>query len=255
MPGAGGSRASAVKRSSFFDHVALSRGRVLNHPGHADQKSHGRKGSVDDLPRMAPPSVQAAAEGTNPDFGTTASEGQPKYRDAARAGQHWNPGMGPPPSGAFEENCTNATQAFEMRMRGYDVVAAPMHRLDKYGYAAGRTGREIDEQLASSWQLPGGKPHGRSLASQKFKTFKEIDREVRDWPEGGRGFVYVGKHVFSVVRSGGKTQFVESQFGPSHVVTAEYRRKFLGEKGPQGKVIRLDDLEPADGILEAVVAA
>jgi GNAT superfamily N-acetyltransferase len=33
-----------VKRSSFFDHVALSRERILNHPGHRDQKSHGRKG-------------------------------------------------------------------------------------------------------------------------------------------------------------------------------------------------------------------
>lgn len=206
---------------------------------------------------MDHPSVQAAAEGTNPNFGTTASEDQPKYRDAARAGQHWNPDMGPPPSGAYEDNCTNATMAFEMRMRGYDVQAAPMDRLDRYGYAAGRTDREIDQQLAVSWQLPGGAPHGRVLRGQKFKSFKEIDREVKDWPEGGRGFVYVGKHVFSVVRTKGKTQFVEPQFGvgPSRVVTAEYRKKFFGDSGDQGKVIRLDDLEPADGILETVVPA
>lgn len=33
-----------MKRSSFFDHVELSRERVRNHPGHRSQKSHGRKG-------------------------------------------------------------------------------------------------------------------------------------------------------------------------------------------------------------------
>ena len=35
-----------VNRAALFAYVALSRERLLNHPGHADQKSHGRKGGV-----------------------------------------------------------------------------------------------------------------------------------------------------------------------------------------------------------------
>ncbi len=221
----------------------------LNHPGHSSQKSHGRKGgSVGDLAKGPVPSVTAAAQGTNPRYGTTADG--PTYRDAARAGEKWTPDKGPLPNSAYEENCTNAVMAFEMRMRGYDVQAAPLDVLDKYGYAAGRTNNEMDDQLASNWSLPGGKPHGRSFAGQQWRTLKEVDREVKDWPDGGRGFVNVGKHVFSVVKKRGKADYVEAQYDatPTRSVTRQYRKKFEG----QAKLIRLDDLEPTDGIFESV---
>jgi hypothetical protein len=224
----------------------------------------GSGGGVEELPRMAkPPTVQQAAQGANPEYGTTGEYGKnPVYREAGRAGERWTPEMGPLPSGAFEENCTNAVMAFEMRMRGYDVQAAPLDVLTKQGYAAGRTFREMEDQLASQWQMPDGSPHGRSFSSQPWRTFKEIDSEVAAWPEGGRGFMTTGKHVFSVVKKNGKAQYVEAQFeaSPSRVVTTDYKRKYRGStafSGPveEAKVVRLDDLVPTDGVLESVVAA
>ena len=220
----------------------------------------GEGGSVAALPRMEIPSVTEGAKGTNPNYG--ASRGGPTYREEARAGKAWDSSMGAPPSGAYEENCTNAVQGFEMRMRGYDVTAAPLHVLDKYGYASGRTVAEVDHQLATSWTLPGGAPHGRSIAGQPWRSLKEIDAEVQAWPEGGRGFVTVGKHVFNVVKSGGKSVYVEAQFdaSPTRVMTREYKKKYKSEpfgsppKVEEAKMIRLDDLEPSDGILSSVVA-
>lgn len=223
---------------------------------------------VKDLPRSdKAPTITEAAEGTNPHFGTTATTaspyepgGSPTYRDAGRAGKLWDPTMGPPPSGAYEENCTDCVMAFEMRMRGYQVQASPGRVLDKYGYSSGRTVRQTDEQLASQWRLPGGKPHGRSFASQKWRSFDEVDKEVKGWPEGGRGFIHVGKHVFSVVKSGGKARYVESQFDASRDVTREYRKKYhsediAGSGHREAKLVRLDDLEPTDAILDSVVAS
>jgi hypothetical protein len=155
--------------------------------------------------------------------------------------------------------------AFEMRMRGYDVQAGPTRILDKYGYGAGRTMEELDEQLAALWQLPGGKSHDRSFASQEWRTFDAIDREIiAEWPDGARGYMTVGKHVFNVLKQNGKVRYIEAQFdaSPSRVVTGQYRRKFrsadmfsTGKPAGEAKVIRLDDLVPTDGILESVTVA
>lgn len=251
-----------MRAPSFFTHLALSRERIAARTYKRDREgkfSSGSGGGVADLPRLdRAPTVQQAAEGSNPHYGSTAEN--PTYREAGKAGEDWTPEMGPPPRDAYEENCTNTVQAFEMRMRGYDVAAAPLHVLDRYGYASGRTPKEMDEHLAASWTLPGGRPHGRSWAGQRWRSFDEIDKEVAGWPEGGRGVVNVGKHVFSVVKVKGKAQYVEPQFDetPSRVVTRQYKSKYgVGGRGgrEEAKVIRLDDLEPAGGILDSVVPA
>lgn len=221
-------------------------------PGKHDQSTHGHGGSVEDLHRGPARSVSDAAKGTNPHYGSTL-EG-PTYRAAAKNGEPYTPDMGPPPSGGYEENCTNCVMAFEMRARGYDVEAAPLSVLDKYGYASGRTDKEIDKLVTDSWQSPGGGPHGRTFSGQKWRSLKEVDKEIQSWPEGGRGFVFVGKHVFSAVNNRGKAQYVESQFdaSPSRTVTGDYRKRFGGKSG-QGKVVRLDDLEPTGGIFDSIV--
>jgi hypothetical protein len=214
---------------------------------------------VDGLPRMKKaPSINVAAKGTNPNYGTT--DNNPVYRAEGKAGKKWDPSMGPPPNGAYEQNCTNCAHAFEMRARGYNVQAAPLDVLDKHGYAAGRTYKEMDDQIASSWRAPGGKPHGRSFSGQSWKSFSEVDAEVQGWPEGGRGMMTTGRHVFNVVKDKGKVRYIEGQFdaSPTRVVTAQYRKKYRSadvfRSGRQeAKVIRLDDLEPAPGILDAVV--
>jgi ADP-ribosyltransferase exoenzyme/F like protein len=206
--------------------------------------------------KVKPPAANAKA--TNPKFGTTTSG--PTYRDAAKVGDRWTPEMGPLPSGAFEENCTNVVHAFEMRMRGFDVQAAPLDVLDKYGYASGRTFKEVDRLVADAWRLPDGTPHGRSFAAQRWRSFAEVDAEIeRDWPEGGRGFITVGKHVFNVVKIRGKAQYVEAQFdvNATRNVTALYKRKYrssgvFSTGAEEAKVIRLDDLVPTEDIFQTV---
>lgn len=203
--------------------------------------------------------LRRAAQGTNPRFGTTNDN--PRYRDAGLAKQRWTPAMGPLPSGAYEQNCSNCINAFEMRMRGYDVRASPLDVLDKYGYAGGRTFGELDEMIAASWRLPNRRPHGRSFASQQWRSFEQIDAEVAGWPEGGRGVITTGRHIFNVVNVKGKAQYVESQFdaSPTRVVTTLYKRKYRayaqpGDQRQEAKLIRLDDLEPAAAIRETVEA-
>lgn len=213
------------------------------------------------LPRVAgkPKPAPATAKGTNPHFGST-SNSNTTYRDAGRAGERWTPDMGPLPSGAYEENCTNVVHAFEMRMRGFDVQAGPLDVLDKYGYAAGRTFKEVDDLVRDAWRLADGSPHGRNFADQVWRSFAEIDDEIeRTWPEGGRGFITVGKHVFNVVKTRGKAQYIEAQFDVNKTrdVTVLYKRKYksgglFGGRIQEAKLIRLDDLVPADGIFQTI---
>jgi len=219
-------------------------------------------GRLHALPRIEgkQPAPAAAARSANPKFGET-SNSRVTYREQGQAGERWTPELGPLPSGAYEENCTNAVNAFEMRMRGYDVTAAPLDVLDKYGYAAGRTFKETDELFAKAWRLPNGKPHGRSFfgGDQPWRSFRDIDAEIEQhWPEGGRGVITVGRHIFNVVKLRGKAQYIEAQYdaNASRVVTSLYRRRFkssgmFGEI-QEGKLIRLDDLVPTDGIYEAI---
>jgi hypothetical protein len=107
--------------------------------------------------------------------------------------------------------------------------------------------------LADSWRLSSGKPHGRSFADQSWRSFDQIDAEIEQWPEGGRGTIFVGKHIFSVVKVDGKAQYIEAQYDANRtrVVTAHYRRRF-GGRGGGAKLIRLDDLVPTDAVLESV---
>ena len=245
-------------------------GTVVNHPGKPPhtQKDHGRKKKLDlpDAPtvveeqlktpakrrtRRKPPdptsdagpigalprtgraeTPSAAAKAVNPSFGSTVNG--PTYPGHGKAGKRWTAGDGPMPSGAYEENCTNAVNAFEMRMRGYDVTAAPLDVVAKSGYAAGRTFAETDQLFADAWRLPNGKPHGRSFDSQQWRSFAEIDSEIeRDWPDGGRGVITVGKHIFNAMKMNGKARYIEAQFDatPTRNVTSLYQRKYRGSRG------------------------
>lgn len=224
--------------------------------------------AVAKLPRTArKENAQTAAQNTNPYNNLTATMNSPTYPAQGKAGEQWTPKLGPLPSGAFEENCTNVIAAFDMRMRGYNVQAAPIKNITKYGYAGGRTYQEMDQFLTDAYTLPDGKPHGRSFFRGEprppWQSFKQIDKEIEDnWPEGGRGAITTGKHIFSVIKSGGKARYIEAQSDETATrnVTRLYKTRFKGgnfggEEPQEGKLIRLDDLVPADGILAAVATA
>lgn len=213
---------------------------------------------IEALPRVSRPAPPAAtAKATNPHHGST--QNGPAYRNAPQIGKtqsrQYTPDLGPLPFGAYEENCTNVVMAWEMRMRGYDVTAAPLDILDRYGYAAGRTYEEYEAHLLL-WRNADGTPHGRTFSGQQWINDAQLEAVVLSWPEGARGLVNAGKHTFNVTKINGKMVFVEAQdAGESGLVTAKYLKRY-GSKGTAGswKVIRLDDLVPSDDILKAVVA-
>jgi hypothetical protein len=231
----------------------------------------GTPPAVAALPRTPgkPESVTVAAKNTNPAFGLTDNPGQPTYPEQGRAGAQWAPDMGPPPSGAFEMNCTNVVLAWDMRMRGYDVQAAPSPILDKYGHGAGRPVLDVDRLLAEAYVLPNGKPHGRSFYgkdyskgfTQPWRSFADMDAEIaHSWPDGARGIITVGKHVFNVVKANGKARYVEAQAAvtPTRIVTDKYKRRYRASsigRIQEGKLVRVDDLVPGDGMLQAVSTA
>lgn len=211
--------------------------------------------TVQALPRLATvPTPSAAAKVLNPKYGSTVDG--PTYPNIGRMQKTWTSEVGPPPLGAYEENCTNVVNAFEMRMRGLDVEAAPLDVLDWYGQAEGRTHEQVDELFTSAWRLPDGSPHGRTFLDLPWRSFEQIDLEVESWPHGARGTISVGNHIFSVVNEKGKAVYYEGQFDASSTreVTKLYREKYRvhHEKADEAKVIRLDDLVPTDAILQAV---
>lgn len=219
-------------------------------------------GELASLPRLPrPEAAQTAAKNTNPLNGRTSFYETPTYPAQGKQGKPWTPALGPLPHGAFEENCTNVVMAWDMRMRGYDVNAAPLTELDKSGYASGRTFKGLDELLASAYTLPGGKPHGRSFFGgdprPPWQSFKQIDAQVESWPDGARGVITTGRHIFNVIKTGGKARYIEAQMDgevPSRNVTRAYKTRFkagtmFGGEPEEGKVMRIDDLEPAAGVM------
>ncbi len=205
------------------------------------------------VPRLSvSPAPTGAAKAVNTKYGSTAGANKPRYKKEGLAGEKWTPEMGPPPQGAYEENCSNVVGAFELRMRGYDVEAAPSDILDRHGYATGRTYEEMDDLFAESWSMADGRPHGRSFGSQEWRSFAELDSEIEvEWPEGGRGVIMVTNHIFNAIKVGGKARYIEAQYNanPSRIITSAYKRKYASGGA---KLIRLDDLIPTKKILQSV---
>lgn len=136
----------------------------------------------------------------------------------------------------YDNNCTNAVVAAELRTRGYDVVAAPRPN---------RTGRPVGES-AEGWRDESGalRPFTTGLKAD------EVNKIVDSWPEGSRGFVsgqWRGNkdgHIFTVEKVDGKPVYHEPQIPDSAVNGGA---DHLGRMAP-GKIniLRVDDLTPTD---------
>jgi hypothetical protein len=214
--------------------------------------------TIDALPRSARiGSAGAEARLANPRYGVTRLPSSPEYREAGEAGERWTRAMGRPPHGAYESNSTNAIIAWVLRMDGYDVEAAPSDLLEPYGEARDRTDDEMDRLLRAGFSLPGGEPHGRSLAGLQWRPHAEIDAEiVSEWDDGARGFIRIGfsgrgTYTHNVVKKNGNAYYIPP-FDTS-VETLDltaFERKY--GRMSEMKVVRLDDLVPTDGVLQAV---
>lgn len=114
----------------------------------------------------------------------------------------------------FSENCQRCVFAYEMRRRGYDVMALPTYQGDKMP-----RGSTWTSAMAGMTQVNVGKTTERATANN-------IKKQMADWGEGARGIVRISwagsnsGHVFNVEYTGGKL----------HVYDVQSNKRTTGEK-------------------------
>jgi hypothetical protein len=143
----------------------------------------------------------------------------------------------------YRENCVHCVNAYELRRRGYDVVATSLpENLWR------QNGRSAQDALTSSWTTPSGEAR-KFVDTNQFGLFNRVGA----WPDGARGWVVVnwkdgGSHIFSVERHNGRTTFVDPQRGTVDVDS------YFDRSNKIIKLARTDDLIPGDGVTQFAAA-
>lgn len=136
-------------------------------------------------------------------------------------------------------NCQRCVPSYEMRRRGYDVVAKP-RELD----ASGRPSKS--DRVAQGWSTVfKGAKFERCGGSGKARC----DSLMKQWGDGARAEVYVawprtlggGAHVFVAENRGGRVVYLDPQSG------REDASGYFGRARKGGTMIaRIDNLDPSD---------
>jgi hypothetical protein len=147
-----------------------------------------------------------------------------------------------PPELGYNYNCVNAVTAFELRMRGQDVSARPVHD----SIAQGDT-----TDFLAHWLKPDGSVLDWTdmVHTGDAKATRDL---VKSWPDGGRGFVMVqwardGGHIFVAANVGGQAKFYEPQGGQEFKV-----RDFRDVEDDLMYAFRMDDLIQASNMKDYV---
>lgn len=224
----------------------MSRARLRNHPGHADQSSHGRK-------KGGAPKEDGAGSGK---VGPQASKlDRVDNPDDARAqALSANPKYGGPYDGpvtaevmrdgvTYTQNCTRVAIAYEMRRRGVDVTA---------GVGTGRG----DTTAAYVNTFRDGGRYATRVATDLDRNMnaRQVAGEVESWPLGGRGIVTVSGHTFNAERDPqtGKATFIDAQSASKKnpVMTTTQLTRRMKARGASTDdrmaVARVDDLDVSD---------
>lgn len=151
----------------------------------------------------------------------------------------------------YRTNCHYVVNAMELRARGYSVTARPTLKLE------GRT----TPQIAHDWRTASGETRpfsypGRT-GSSRASVAKLVAGETADWPVGARGYVTGawkgrnrGAHIFNVEKTADGLVFHEGQI---FTRTSEEAARYLADMKPQSVgILRVDDLEPAETILQGI---
>ena len=162
-----------------------------------------------------PMSIQAAVEGANPFYRST------------RGAQ-----------GNFEENCQRCVVAYELRRRGYDVVALPTYAGD---------------QLPSGGKWQGAFRHAKTInvGSTNPRTAQaNLEAQMKSFGHGSRGVVRIPGHVFNCENVHGKIRYVDAQTGTIYNSNNVFSR--LGKNAKAVQLIRTDNLRLSDRAKKSV---
>ncbi|QOI66916.1 capsid maturation protease and MuF-like fusion protein [Microbacterium phage GardenState] len=173
------------------------------------------------------------------------------YEDAAKS---VNPHFADNPD--YQNNCHIVSAAMELRARGYNVQARP---------TIGAEGRYYP-QMENDWRDASGKPRpftnveeaaGRKLAAGA-RLSKAIDELTADYPDGARGFIRGswktgGGHIWNWEKVDGKIVFYDGQ--PNDYTPEQVKGYLSRLKASQVSILRLDDMTPADRVVDLVTEA
>ena len=135
--------------------------------------------------------------------------------------------------GDYTLNCGYSSATYEMRRRGFDVIANPKHTM-----------------LVSDWERMFDNCTPIRFASQDTETLvQELNQKLSEMGDGARGSIFVqwknrvDGHIFSWEVENGNVRFVDGQNGATD---AAYHFEWAN---PSKTVcLRWDDLEPTDMI-------
>ncbi len=140
----------------------------------------------------------------------------------------------------WTHNCQRSVPAYEMRRRGYDVVAKP-REVDENGEAS------KSDHLTENWDKVF---EGAEFLSCSGDGKDDCDRLMRDWEDGARAEVYVaweggGAHVFVAENHEGEIIYRDPQSGKEDA-SSHFQYVIDGFT----MIARIDNLEPSELIDE-----
>lgn len=163
-------------------------------------------------------------------------KGKPLDPKEAMAGA--NPFYNGGAQGNFTENCQRAVVAYELRRRGYDVIALPTYSNDKLP-AGGR------------WQGAFRKAKRINVGSTSPKrTQANLEAQMKSYGNGARGIVTIPGHAFNVENINGKIRYIDAQTNTVYNSNNVFSR--LGRKSANVSLIRTDNLRVSERAKKSV---
>jgi hypothetical protein len=169
--------------------------------------------------------------------------------------------------GRFMNNCHYVVNAFELRMRGYDVMAQPTVQtavIDANGnWGTGYAPRQWSS-IEADWVQPDGTHRFFDALSTGAHSDPRaaLEAYTASWPVGGRGFIggawnpnqtgFGGGHIFTVVREADGIRLYDGQVNNSDVSSYLDDMYFAGRDGVDHGdmlIMRVDDLVPTSDVL------
>lgn len=155
---------------------------------------------------------------------------------------------------SYSENCQRCIVAYEERRRGYDVIAQPTYKNDKWS----RAGQNRDR-----WR--GAFRHAKTDsvgASNPDKALQNIQNKMREYGNGARAVIGVSwkkghtGHVFICENQNGRIVFIEPQrttWKQSHRYTMkDMKSMFRHTNTSQTELTRVDNLQTSYRVKEFV---
>lgn len=141
--------------------------------------------------------------------------------------------------GDFSANCQRAVVAYEMRRRGFDVMALPTYAGDRM-------------PSANNWARVFNGANEINVGASNPKTAQaRLEKQMLSFGSGARGIVGIPGHVFNVENVGGKIRYIDAQTNTVYNSSGVFSR--LGNRGSQQvTLIRTDKLGINPSIRQSV---